>query len=271
MSQPLVSVIVPTRNSAAFLPACLQSIARQTYPHIELIVVDNHSTDATPSIARQFTSHVYTHGPERSAQRNFGAQQATGEFLAMIDSDMELAPDVIASCVQAAQTAPTPSAIIIPEESFGEGFWAKCKQLERSFYVGVPGIEAARFFLLSTFLFVGGYDESLVSGEDWDLHTRLARTGRIARTQQFIRHNEGRLRLFRTLQKKYYYARHARAYLAKQPTNQTLTASAGPLQRYKLFFADPGHLFQKPLVGVGMLFMKTSEFGAGALGYFGAA
>jgi glycosyltransferase involved in cell wall biosynthesis len=45
MHQPLVSVIVPTKNSSQFLEACLQSIKEQTYPHIELIVVDNNSTD----------------------------------------------------------------------------------------------------------------------------------------------------------------------------------------------------------------------------------
>jgi glycosyltransferase involved in cell wall biosynthesis len=269
MSQPLVSVIVPTRNSADFLPACLKSIQDQTYPHLELIVVDNHSTDTTPELAKQFTGLVYNQGPERTAQRNFGVAHASGEYLAMIDSDMELSPEVIADCVKASQTPPLPSGVIIPEESFGDGFWAKCKQLERSFYIGVPGIEAARFFPRRLYDQIGGYDESLVSGEDWDLHTRLARTGRITRIQHFIRHNEGHLKFANDLKKKYYYARHAKAYLSRNPERSLLSASAGPLERYKLFFSRPRQLFQDPLVGAGMLFLKTSEFAVGGLGYLG--
>ena len=53
MPSPLVSVIVPTKNSQATLGACLHSIKAQTYPHIELIVVDNFSTDGTLALAMQ--------------------------------------------------------------------------------------------------------------------------------------------------------------------------------------------------------------------------
>jgi glycosyltransferase involved in cell wall biosynthesis len=67
MSSPLVSVIIPTRNSGTTLANCLQSVKDQTYPNIELIVVDNFSTDNTQEIARTYTDHVYERGPERCA------------------------------------------------------------------------------------------------------------------------------------------------------------------------------------------------------------
>jgi len=267
MNKPLVSVIVPTKNSAGFLAACLQSVRNQTYPNIELIVVDNYSKDTTIHIANQYTSRIYIRGPERSAQRNFGVERASGKYVGVIDSDMELTPCVIEVCVQAMETDPRPAGAIIPEESFGEGFWAKCKQLERSFYNGVPGIEAARFMTRDTYRRLGGYDETLVSGEDWDLERRLEQTGRVAHITEVIRHNEGHLRLIRTLKKKYYYARHAAAYLRKRPEKSLLNAQAGPLQRYKLFFSQPARLLVHPLIGLGMLTMKTAEFAAGALGY----
>ena len=165
---PLVSVIVPTKNSRQFLDACLDSIRKQSYPNIELIVVDNSSTDDTQKIARKYTDKVYTKGPERSAQRNFGVTQASGEFVAIIDSDMELAPEVITQAV-AQFTNPHVVGVVIPEESFGVGFWAQCKRLERSFYVGIPWMEAARVFKRATYTDLGGYDTALVSGEDWDL------------------------------------------------------------------------------------------------------
>ena len=268
MTNPLVSVIVPTRNSAATLESCLKSVKEQTYSPIELIVVDNHSSDATQETARQFTDMVLVKGPERSAQRNYGAERASGCYLLMIDSDMELSRKVVEACISEVLGDPGARAVIIPEESFGVGFWSQCKRLERSFYIGVPWLEAPRFFNTAAYKAAGGYDEALVSGEDWDLSQRIERTGKVTRTSELIRHNECRISLRRTLKKKYYYARYAKAYLARHPEESMLFSQAGPVNRYKLFFSQPGRLLANPFLGVAMLVMKTAEFAAGGLGFF---
>lgn len=267
MKQPLVSIVVPTRNSAATLEACLESVKRQSYMPIELIVVDRDSSDDTKAIAKKYTDKIFNFGPERCAQRNFGAREAAGDYVAMIDSDMQLDPNVIEACVAKVRADSSVKGVIIPEESFGQGFWAQCKRLERSFYVGVHWIEAARFFDKAAYELVGGYDETQVSGEDWDLSKRVEQVGAIVSVSEFIRHNEGQIKLWKTLKKKYYYAQHAKAYLAKNPTNSKLTAQIGPIHRYKLFFSKPQKLFKNPILGAAMLFMKTSEFAAGAMGY----
>src|SRR5258706_2134155 len=103
LTKPLVSVIVPTKDSAEFLGACLASITSQTYKPIELIVVDNHSTDDTQKIAKQFTPRVFTHGPERSAQVNFGVTKAKGDYVYKVDSDFVLDAHVIEQAVDKAQ------------------------------------------------------------------------------------------------------------------------------------------------------------------------
>lgn len=265
----LVSAIVTTRNNHATLEACLQSIKDQSYPDIEIVVVDNGSTDDTKDIARRFTNKVYDKGPERSTQRNYAVEKAKGEYVIIIDSDMELSSKVIEACVDTAEADKAVAGVIIPEESFGEGFWAQCKKLERSFYVGVDWMEAARFYRRATYRQLGGYNEDLVSGEDWDLSQRAAATGRLARVEPYIYHNEGRLKLAKTLGKKYYYAKQFAKYVAAnrgQQTGQNLSNQTGPLTRYKLFFSKPAKLFRNPLHGVGMLFMKTCEFGVGAAG-----
>lgn len=261
----LVSVIVTTRNNHATLDACLASIKAQTYPHIELIVVDNNSTDDTKEIARRYATHVSNHGPERSVQRNIGVKQAKGTFLLIVDSDMELGRGVVRACVAAIAKNPTSRAVIIPEESFGQGFWARCKQLERSFYIGQDTIEAARFFERDFFKQLGGYSEEMTGGEDWDLTRRARKHTTIERIDQFILHNEGRLYFGKTIRKFYYYAQRAEEYFAKNPTASALTDQSGPLARYRLFLSRPGKLFKRPHVGFGMLALKTAEYaGAGA-------
>ncbi len=265
MQNPLVSVIVPTKNSAQFLDVCLASIKAQRYPNIELIVVDNFSTDATQAIAKKYTNNVFEKGPERSAQRNFGTAQAQGQFVVFIDSDMHLSQGVIQSCV-AAMSNENIKGIIIPEESFGEGFWAQCKKLERSFYVGLDAVEAARFFRKVDVDAVHGYNEALISGEDWDLADRIEMRGPLARISDLIYHNEGRISLMQTLKKKYYYAQNAGQYLSYATDIPTaVKRKRGIIGRYATFFKHPLKLFRNPLLGLGVLFMKTCEFGVGGV------
>lgn len=253
----LVSVIVPTKNSDKFLEACLKSIKNQAYKNIEIIVVDNNSSDKTIEIAKQYTDKVFTFGPERSAQRNFGAKQAKGKYLFFIDSDMELSPNVVSECVH--KITANYLASIVPEQSFGKGFWAECKALERSFYVGVSWIEAARFFQKDAFEKVGGYDENLVSGEDWDLSQRAGKIGGIARINSYIFHNEGELSLKKYLKKKFYYARHLAKY-SKKGHNGAKSKQFSPFLRFGLYLSHPIKLFKDPVVGLGMIFMKKCEF-----------
>lgn len=267
MSEPLVSVIVPTKNSVATLSNCLSSIKNQSYPTIELVVVDNFSNDETPAIAKEYTRKFFSKGPERSAQRNFAVSKATGKYVCIIDSDMSLDESVIAECVEFMEKDKNTAGIVIPEESFGEGFWAQCKRLERSFYVGIPYMEAARFFRKADFEKLDGYNLAMISGEDWDLSQRIETLGNLARTSSFIRHNEGKISLLKTIKKKYYYASKFTSYTASSKNNEKISKQTSILGRYRLFFSRPGHLFADPLLGLGMLFMKTCEFSFGAAGY----
>jgi glycosyltransferase involved in cell wall biosynthesis len=268
---PLVSVIITTKNSEKYIKECLYSIKKQSYKKIESIVVDNNSIDHTKEIAEKYTKSIYNKGPERSAQRNFGAKKTKGDFLLFIDSDMELSKNVIKECVEKYETANDRKVggIIIPEVSIGKSFWAKCKALERSFYIGLDWIEAPRFFSKDIFTQFKGYDEKQTGTEDFDLPQRIKnKLGEesILRIKSPIYHNEGNLSLLYTLKKKYYYVKTANEYRQKK-SNQKYYKKQANIERYKLFFSKPKLLYRNPIVGIGMLFMKTCEFAAGGLGY----
>jgi glycosyltransferase involved in cell wall biosynthesis len=265
-TQPLVSLIVPTKNSAATLRDCLQSILDQSYPHCEIIVVDNYSTDDTELTCKELGIKYIKQGPERCTQRNVGANKAAGEYVAFIDSDMVLSTDVVSQSVAAMAKAGT-VGVTIPEESFGIGFWAQCKKLERSFYNDVPWMQAARLFRKANFVALGGYDEAMVSGEDWDFSQRIGATGTIAVITALIYHNEGHVRLGRLLQKKYYYAAKFAAYTAKAEHGSSQKNQMSIISRYGLFLKKPAKLFKNPILGIGMLWMKTAEFTWGGFGY----
>lgn len=264
-----VSVIVTTKNEELNIRACIESITSQSYRNIEIIVVDNKSSDATKSIAREYTKNVLDKGPERSAQRNYGASKAKGEYLLFLDADMVLEKDVIKECVTKAENEKK-VALIIPEESFGVGYWAQCKALERSLYLGVDWIEAARFFCKEIFVKINGYDESLTGPEDYDLPQRIKEmygSNSISRINAFILHNEGRLSLGKSMQKKFYYGKKMREYMSKRHNSAYFSKQSSILARYILFFSNPNKLFHNPIIGMGMLFMKTTEMAATFLGY----
>jgi glycosyltransferase involved in cell wall biosynthesis len=260
---PTVSVIVPTRNSVRTLHACLSSIRAQTYPNIELIVVDNASADGTVGVAQALADHVVDWGPERTAQRNRGAVIAQGSFLLFIDSDMVLSASVVSDCVEAMAATAAP-AVVIPETSTGVGFWAKCRTLERSCYTGDDLIEAARFIDRRRFELVGGYDEQLIGGDDWDLSQRVAQGSRLPRTESIIIHDEGRIILRRWLAKKAYYARSFSAYHAKY--GATAVRQANLIFR-SAFVRNWRRLAPHPVLALGLVCLKSLELTASTWGF----
>ena len=167
----LVSIIITTKNEAAVIKRLLVSLKDQSYKNIETILVDNNSSDSTKKKAIKFTNKIYNFGPERSAQRNFGAKKSKGGYLLFLDADMRLSRDVVQQCVEVAKLNPEIGAIVIPEISEAHTFWEKVKGFERSFYneKGDPITDAARFFSKEAFITSGGYDESITGPEDWDL------------------------------------------------------------------------------------------------------
>jgi len=269
MEKPLVSIIIPTRNSP-FLENCLKSLKNQTYQNIEIIIVDGQSQDNTIEVAKKYTDQVYNfelEGDHRSAQRNMAVQKATGEYILSLDSDMELSEKVVQSCLEKIQSDPGIAGLVIPEESFGQGFWSKCKKLERQFYLGVDWIEAPRFFPREIFIKAGCFSLGLSVGEDWDLGQRVERLGRIKRIDDFIYHNEGKISLFKTIKKRLYYSGQLTYYLEKGQDKEIQKKQTSFSARFKLFFSQPKKLFKDPVLGLGMLFMKSAELSFAALGY----
>jgi glycosyltransferase involved in cell wall biosynthesis len=210
-----ISVIVTTKNEEKSIQNCLESIKQQTYRQekIEIIVVDNNSTDKTKEISLRYTNKVYSYGPERSAQRNYGVQQASGKYIIYLDADMSLSPDVIAECVEKCEKEGV-VALYIPERIIGDGFWIKVRDFERSFY-NATCIDAVRFVRRDKFLAIGGFDETLTGPEDWDFNRRISAVVKSGITASVMYHNEGRFRFGNYLQKKKYYSNAFQRYVNK--------------------------------------------------------
>ena len=88
--KPLVSVIVPVWNGAAYLDAALQSVWRQGVADLQLIVVDDGSTDDTADLIASYgtaVTPIYQPNKGPAAARNVGLQLATGKFVAFLDTD----------------------------------------------------------------------------------------------------------------------------------------------------------------------------------------
>lgn len=264
-----VSVIVTTKNEAHNIENFLKSIKEQTYKNIEIIVVDNGSTDTTKEISKKYTDMVFDKGPERSAQRNYGVEVSNGSYVLVLDADMLLTPGVIAECVSVVTVNPDIKTITIPEVSFGENYWAKAKALERSFYFNDPAgsaIEAARFFERPAFLEFGGYDLNITGPEDWDLPERINQKYPLKhKIKSHLLHNEGKLSLWRLMSKKFYYALKLDNYLDK---NRISKVSPKTVYFLRSTFYKNWRLWLKdPVLSIGTLIMINAEFAAGVLGY----
>lgn len=200
---PLVSVVIPTYNAAEFLGETLDSVLAQTYPNLEVIVVDDGSTDATPELLRTYGERITVlrqANAGQAAARNRGARLARGEFLAFLDSDDLWDPDKIARQVYWLQRHPQACATYCDHRSID----ARGRTIAASAALAYPrpSGDILRALLLGPCIITpglvllrreayeasGGFDEAqfMRGHEDYALWMRLATRGAFVYTPETL-------------------------------------------------------------------------------------
>jgi glycosyltransferase involved in cell wall biosynthesis len=258
-----VTVVVPTRDSMRTLDACLRSIRSQDVP-VELVVVDNASTDGTYELARELADTAVRGGPERSAQRNTGVRLAAADWILWIDADMVLPPTTVSATLATAKQTGA-DAVAVPEISVGPGFWTACRALERSCYVDDPALHNPRLLRRDLLLGAGEFDPAMAGPEDTDLRLRLRAAGtRTALCRDvLIVHDEGRLTLRSVLAKRVYYGRSLPAFTAKNP-GALAGQGAGTV---RALVRHRRRLARHPVRTAGLLVLRAAEAVAYLVGY----
>jgi glycosyltransferase involved in cell wall biosynthesis len=171
-SMPLVSTVIPAYNAAPFLSKAIESALAQSYPLIEIIVVDDGSHDETSEIAQRYPVVLIRHEKNRgvSSARNTGIRAAKGEWVAFLDADDTWHPQKTE--IQLSLTHPNYAAVCsakfdeIDELTFEAVFWRNLG--------GAPSSTIVRRGVL---LELGMFDEELLAVEDYNLWLRFLLAG----------------------------------------------------------------------------------------------
>ena len=193
--------------------------------------------------------------------RNRGTENASGEFLFHLDNDIQLIDRAtVAKCVDLCKSSA--DAVFVPQVFKGRNFWGKCREIEFMVYLNYSPLIVARFIKRKVLEYLGGYDEGLLSGEDWDITLKLRRGGFVVATAKSLMiHGWGNVDLLHNMRKSYNYGKTVESYARKYP-RETIV-QWGP-SRFKYLFRKGVELAPKYVMGI--LLLKSLEFGAGFAG-----
>jgi len=265
-SLPLVSVIVPTKNSARHFENCLRSIKKQTYKNVEIIVVDNHSTDDTVRIAKRYTKNVFIKGPERATQVNYGIDKAHGVYVYYTGSDLTMERDLIEQAVYACEKQRADAVYLNVLTTIKHpNIWQKVRALERQCYFKEPGMSAARFWKKKIFQKLGGFDESLgAMSDDLEFQTRLNEAGYKTVFIDAKENNPGEYASFSIIiRRSLYYGWLMRKVLVKHP--KKLGTQYTPVRNEFLRHKDI--LFKDLYVFLFFVIYKITQYMFAGIGY----
>lgn len=185
---PFVSIIIPCYNNQDLIQDAIASALSQTYPHIEVLVIDDGSTDGTTDILRTLSDRIYWETqPNQGAPtaRNRGLALAKGTYIKFLDADDVLLPDAIERQIQQSQQIPSNQKAIV----HGEALWVD-QNLQPITSYSLRSREANEdliHYILTAcpltscplhrrdyLLEINGFDPTLPRGQEHDLHLRLA-------------------------------------------------------------------------------------------------
>ncbi len=270
---PLVSVIVPSYNSRKTLRTCLESALAQSHPAIEVVVVDDASTDGSGGIASEIGCTLIRQPGNAgvSAARNAGVAASRGEILFFLDSDVALAPDAVACAVRLLaedRGCGCVYGVYAKEPLIDDGPVEICRTLQlHSVLTRAAGPTATAVFALAAvprrvFDDVGPFDENLRSAEDDDYSERLLARYRIRLAGDVVGRHDEADRLLPLLAEQFRRAQLLRfaARNRLRPGSLKVSPAAGLLAVALTVATLPLAVAWAPLLAVPAIFLAVSAF-----------
>ncbi len=261
----IVSVVVPTLNSEKTIEKCLKSVRDQNYDSIEIIVIDGGSEDKTKELAQNYCDKFFeVDKRSRTYQTNFGAEKSIGKYIYRLDSDIVLSNSMVSECVRKCEQEGYDAVATYWGPNPTISIWAKVRKFEKDCYKYDEKRNVSRFYKKSTFNEIGGYNDLLVYGEDYDIQNRLKNLGY---STGFV-DSEGihlgePTTLKEIIAEQYYYGKTINEFL-KQNKSQGL----GQVSPIRMSFLTNWKKFvQHPLLTLTFIFYEFVYYSSSIIGY----
>jgi GT2 family glycosyltransferase len=265
LDRPTIAVVIPTYNSDRTLGWCLASVRREfPVPHELVVVDDSRTTDLTRSLCAVHDVDLVVDEAGMAESRNIGARASRSEYILHLDSDMAV-PFGFREALEKQLAESRADVLVIPERSIGEGAWIRARQIDKEVVSHLRIGEAARLVRRTAMEKVGGYDPTLLGGEDFDFDRRLRASGaRVSRLEDCcaIIHDDGLIALAGLARKKYFYGKSLSAF--EQRNGSGLYGLAEVARRVGV--GTSWAFRENWWTGARYLCLKGVEFGAGWLG-----
>lgn len=257
-------MLVPVRDDTRGIEGLLGSVPAEDYSQVEVLVNDDpRSLESLDACIARFSSQglrvrLLRTNVTRAKGRIDAATEASGDIVVHLDADMELTSGLVDEVIALVDGGA--DAIVIPEVSFGTGYWARCKVLEKRCWLGDEDVEAARAMTVKAYWAVGGHDPAMVWSEDKDLDIRLRELpANMARTKAVLRHDERHPHFLTSVRKKARYATTASLFSEKHPG--AFRRQRNPTRIAILLWRSARYSDSAWLVP-GVVALKLGEFGA---------
>jgi len=216
MNKKDISIIIPTKDSEAYLEKLLVSIKSNKNINYEIIIVDSNSTDKTITISKKYDCTIVNSDSERSESRNIGAIKSSSDLLLFLDSDMEINESFLRNCLNEMKNY---DALIFMEITTGGNMVSRIRRFERIGFFKTLYLEAPRCIKKNVFLKIGGYDLNLSGAEDLDLNSKLINSNfKICWSNSIIMHHEDSMTIKKYIKKRIYYNSFMNDFYKKDET-----------------------------------------------------